>query len=550
MSSAVCAIAVGALAGWYSWQQQKLRLGQNLVATSRALIQSADRELEQSGLALRAVASSVNFHKGNFSELRDQVSELVQPYGYFLVITEPGASREIINTATSSGSPLPELPSNWRTAPTQALETEVKPLSRIAEDKWAVALQMLASTDAGSKYLLTIAVPASRFQRVIDNQRLPPEWSPVILDKDWTIVARAPDKFIGQRGANYELKDVLPLDSVYEAHVLEGYATVHARSRSEKFGWTVAVAVPKAFLTNEFLGPAVVAGLSGFAIALLAAGAIILFSARLGQDIDSLSSAATALAEHKEYSLPQFQIRELAAVAKDLKHAAERLEKEETFRKRVVDELAHRLRNKVATIQAILGYELREHSQLRKEIFGRLAALAATDDLILTAQGRGADLGEIVRAELAPYQGSRVSAEGPKTFLEPKLALTLALVLHELATNASKYGAISGIAGRVAVRWSIADSRLNLEWHESDGPIVVKPERQGFGSRLVTGILASFGGKIDARFEPTGLICNVSVDLAKKTSSAFSEDSTVLNGLDVDVPPPPGATQAEEQRRI
>jgi two-component sensor histidine kinase len=276
-------------------------------------------------------------------------------------------------------------------------------------------------------------------------------------------------------------------------------------------------------LATQFIGPAAVAGISGFVISLLAAGAIGLLSMRLGRDIDALSKATAALAEHKNFVLPNFQVKELAAAAENMKRAAERLATEESFRKRLVAELAHRLRNKLATIQAIVGYELRGSPQARDAIFSRLTALSATDELIIATQGRGADLSEIIETEMRPYHALRVSADGPKLFLEPKRALTMALVLHELATNASKYGSLSGISGKVAIHWLVAGNQLTLEWRESGGPIVVKPERLGFGSRLVTGILASFGGKIDAQFEATGLVCHVGIGLEATTPTASSE---------------------------
>jgi two-component sensor histidine kinase len=520
---AICALIIGALAGWYSWEQQKLRFGQGLMGTSRALIQSSDRELEQSAVVLRALSGSVNFRGGNLAAFRTQASEFLAPYGYFLLVSESGSGRVLMNAAVPDGLSLPELPPDWTNSHRDTGEVEVKPLSRIGDDQWAVAVQTIAAADNGSKYLLTLGVPPSRFQRVINDQGFPPESFPVILDQNWTIVARYPYKFIGQKGANYHLKDIPPPDSVYEARVLEGHPTLHGRSRSEKSGWTVAIAMPKAVLATQFIGPAMVAGLSGFIISLLAAGAIGLLSVRLGRDVDMLSKATAALAEGKAFALPKFQVRELAAAAENMKTAADRLMAEKNFRKRLVEELAHRLRNKLATIQAIIGYELQGNQQLRDTIYGRLTALSATDELIITAQGRGADLREIIETEMTPYHALRVSADGPKLFLEPKRALTMALVLHELATNASKYGSLSGIAGNVSIRWSISENQLNLEWRETGGPIVVRPERQGFGSRLVTGILASFGGKIDAQFESTGLICCLTIGLEDTTPTGVSE---------------------------
>jgi two-component sensor histidine kinase len=531
---AISALIIGALAGWYSWEQQKLRFGQGLMATSRALIQSSDRELEQSAVVLRALSGSESFRKGDLATFRTRASDFLSPYGYFLLVSELGSSRILMNAAMPNGSSLPQLPPDWITNGRGADELKVKPLSKIGDEQWAVAVQTIAAADNGSKYLLTLGVPTSRFQRVINDQGFPPESFPVILDQNWTIVARYPYKFVGRKGANDQLKDIPPPDSVYEAEVLEGTPTLAGRSRSEIFGWTVAIGIPKAALATQFIGPAIVAGLSGFLISLLAAGAIGLLSMRLGRDIDALSRATAALAEHKVFVLPKFQVRELAAAAENMKNAAERLSTEENFRERLVAELAHRLRNKLATIQAIVGYELRGNPQSRDAIFSRLAALSATDELVIAAQGRGADLREIIETEMAPYHALRVSADGPGLFLEPKRALTMALVLHELATNASKYGSLSGISGNVSILWSIAGNQLNLEWRESGGPIVVKPERHGFGSRLVTGILASFDGKIDARFEPTGLVCHVAIGLEAKTATAlpkFGDDIIVSTAV-------------------
>lgn len=191
-----------------------------------------------------------------------------------------------------------------------------------------------------------------------------------------------------------------------------------------------------------------------------------------------------------------------------------RLEDEENFRKLAVEELAHRLKNKLATIQSIISFQLRDEPQVRDGILRRLSALAATDDLIMAAQGKGARIGDIITAELRPYDVGRISIEGPDILLAPKLALTMALLFHELATNATKYGALSQSAGRISVRWSCSDARLNLEWRESEGPAVSAPRHRGFGTRLFLRALAQFGGKVDAAFASTGLICKLNVPLS------------------------------------
>ena len=215
--------------------------------------------------------------------------------------------------------------------------------------------------------------------------------------------------------------------------------------------------------------------------------------------------------------------------ANHYRELTKRLEDEEKFRKMAVEELAHRLKNKIATIQAIISLQLRDSPQTRDAIMGRLIALSATDDLIMETQGQGARLPEILAAELGPYEASRIAVEGPVVLLSPKLATTMALLVHELTTNSAKYGALSSATGQVAIRWSLAGTRLNLEWRESDGPIVATPVHRGFGTRLLSGALEPFGGTIETTFEPTGLICRLSATLPEKNATSVGSDVTLTN---------------------
>jgi two-component sensor histidine kinase len=166
--------------------------------------------------------------------------------------------------------------------------------------------------------------------------------------------------------------------------------------------------------------------------------------------------------------------------------------------------LAHRLKNKVATIQSIVSLRLRDDPQTRDEIVNCLGSLRATDDLIIAAQGKGARIADILSTELRPYDVARISVEEPEILLSPKLALTMALLFHELATNAAKYGALSHSVGKISVRWSHSDPWLNLEWRESEGPSVTVPNHRGFGTRLFLRALEQFGGNMKAIFASTG----------------------------------------------
>jgi two-component sensor histidine kinase len=196
---------------------------------------------------------------------------------------------------------------------------------------------------------------------------------------------------------------------------------------------------------------------------------------------------------------------------------AKRLEDEEHLRQLAVQELAHRLKNKIATIQAIISVQLRDQPQVRADILARLQALTATDQLIEDANGRGASTRDIAETELGPYVASRVSIEGPDVLLPPKYALTVALLVHELATNSAKYGSLSTPDGHVVLRSSISDEVLRIEWHESGGPPVTPPTTRGFGLRLLSRALEQFGGGTEMLFEPLGLVCRMSLKLPADT---------------------------------
>jgi two-component sensor histidine kinase len=189
------------------------------------------------------------------------------------------------------------------------------------------------------------------------------------------------------------------------------------------------------------------------------------------------------------------------------------LDEEEHYRLLVLDELKHRLRNKHAMVLAVLRHELTSHEELGAKILDRLKALALADELLTKSDHETVDLHEILRVELSLYGQARWSARGDPLQLPPRLAATLTLVVHELATNAVKYGAFKLPGGEVSIRWRLESRTLGIEWRENGGPFVNKPERSGFGTRLFRRALDPFHGAIVTKFEPTGLRCTIRLEI-------------------------------------
>ena len=219
----------------------------------------------------------------------------------------------------------------------------------------------------------------------------------------------------------------------------------------------------------------------------------------------------TALNKDQFVNLGLFTLAAAAIIwiAGQYRSLLRRLDQEENYRQVVVDELGHRVKNKLATIYAILRHELRGHDEIWKSVSGRLRALSAADDFLVRSDGKGVDLRQILEMELEPYGLGRVSLQGEATMLFAKVPTVLALVFHELATNAAKYGALSTPAGRLTITWRTIGERLAIEWVESGGPAVSEPSRRSFGSNLIERSLGGFGGSAKIEFAPSGVICRM-----------------------------------------
>ena len=182
-------------------------------------------------------------------------------------------------------------------------------------------------------------------------------------------------------------------------------------------------------------------------------------------------------------------------------------------------ELDHRVKNVLATVSAIIA-QTQEASSSRADFVtalnNRINSLATTHELLSESNWRGASLAEIVRRELAPYTRGNTDARGPSITLKAEATQAVATVLHELTTNAAKYGALSNRSGRVSVRWRWLENgshdRLVIEWQESGGPPVLAPSRSGYGTSIIRELIPfEFGGAVELSFATEGTRCRLEI---------------------------------------
>ncbi len=187
----------------------------------------------------------------------------------------------------------------------------------------------------------------------------------------------------------------------------------------------------------------------------------------------------------------------------------------------LINELNHRVKNTLAAVQSIARQTLRSERNPAEmsEIFtARLVSLSAAHDILTRENWEGAGMREIAQVGLAPFDETRITVSGPEVRVTARAAIALSMALHELATNATKYGGLSGDVGGVALTWRTRreDDRVlfELEWREFGGPPVAAPKRRGFGSRLLSqGVRADLNGVAELLFEPEGVICRITAPL-------------------------------------
>jgi two-component sensor histidine kinase len=217
----------------------------------------------------------------------------------------------------------------------------------------------------------------------------------------------------------------------------------------------------------------------------------------------------------------------------------------ENTRQLLIRELNHRVKNTLASVQAIAQQTMRvtnEPEEFARRFSGRIQSLARVHALLTESTWQGADLRELIRDQLlhGPVDETRLTAWGPVVQLQPQMALHLAVMLHELGTNSIKYGALSAPKGWVAITWTVMGDVLNLQWAERGGPTVSTPSRRGFGTTLIEQSAKSEGGRAEQLIEPGGLTWKISMKLPESDASRWSDASEPI--LVRPLPPQPQAT--------
>jgi len=479
------------------------------IARHAALV--VDAEVGSLASLLRGLAVSSTLEAGNLAQFHAEARRLVANSNEIVILRELGA-RQILNTQVPFGTELPDavpLTSAERSifAQGRLLVSNVYPSPLTSEFRIAVALPISAQ---GSDRVLAITVPTTRIRDAL-LPAVPAGWLVGIADRAGKFVTRsqAHEQNTGRPGRPEYLARAVGRSGTFATQNVEGSPILTGYYNSEVSGWLFGASIPQAVVAAPLTRSLIALVLTGLA----ALGLSILLAYAFGRPFAvasaGLAERAGALGHGKTVEPMSSTLAEFAVVADALTAAGQAIQERTRERGLLIEELNHRLKNTLALVQAIVLQTLQTTDMpgARVAIGSRLQALARTHDVLTRESWGGAHLQELIDGVIAPHGLERFACSGPPARLAPSQAVSLALALHELATNAVKYGALSTPTGTVQIAWQLDASKhvLTLKWRERGGPRIGEPSKIGFGSRLLQSTFSGDGECAVAEFAAEGV---------------------------------------------
>jgi two-component sensor histidine kinase len=470
-------IAFAAVIIFDDYKRDRDDASKRVLETVRSIRLVLDAEIGRITGGLEVLALTNTLRDGDFEGFRRIASGFLNQYGEegVLLVTDR-EGRTLFSSSTSDPSQLPSR-NNLETLD-KVFATKAPQYSNLfvgsLRSRPIVTVEVPVLRDGNVVYGISFSPPMEVFQSIIEKQRPSDDWTISIFDAQGVSFARVPNpqETIGKR-ASPSLYGAMfrEPEATMQTVSLEGVPLITTFARSPLTGWTVAAGIAESS----------VVGLLWRNLA-----------------ITSAISAALLLIGLA------FAVRMATTIARG-----------EMLHNLLIEELNHRVKNTLAILQAIAVQTFQSASRSEREKFeGRLGALAEAHNLLSQEKWRGSGLLDVVGRVLQPYllaSPERVRMSGPPVPLSPRLAVVLSMILHEIATNAAKYGALSNDTGTVRLDWEIITAsdrpKLRLIWTEAGGPPVTAPAKGGFGSRLIErSVRDQLGGEATVDFLPRGVV--------------------------------------------
>lgn len=483
-------------------QQKAIRSeAQSIVREASKLI---DNELMRDALALKALSASVILAQGDFAsfyKVATKVSEAIP--GSAIAVRKP-SGETIFNTDFPVGSELPKLKDENLIAADQAAirnkKTAVSDVFVGATGQTFIGIVEPVFENGQPSFLVSLGISTSRISNILNGDMTRSPWLIGVTGTDNKIIGRTwdEDRYVGKAASEAFIKNTQGDEGVFLARTLDGVDVFDVYIRSKLTGWKIAAGLPLAMYQAPLRHTLYVLG------ALVAFGIVSSIALSFGYARFLLKPVAALQALVETPNMTGFKfirsgIKELDDVADVLANSFLLLKDRDQHQQVLVKELNHRAKNALTAIQAI-AYATGKYSTSLEDFVrafdGRLNAMARSYDIITKNDWRTGELKELVSECCKPFSDAqRFEIDGPSVSLSPKALVGMGLVIHELATNAIKYGALSTKIGKISIRWQIEKKDhlevVRLTWSERGGPSMTKPQGKGFGTELIKAVISN-----------------------------------------------------------
>jgi two-component sensor histidine kinase len=521
--------------GWAYLKQEERRIDSLAEAQVAAVSSDIQNRLDAIRATLNVLSVGPSVVAGDVGDIRRLLEQIAIPQGVWFTLRDQDG-RQLLNTRMPSGEPLP----TFKGQGDPVIFKERKPYTSNLiwaplANNWAVTVSVPVKGQLGSdevKYALSAVIPAAYFQSIFE--RVPRGWVITINDRPGKIVARsqAPEQWVGRpmSPTGWAItKDVPPGQGGLWRNVysLEGTRVRGAYHRMADSGWLVGVAA----LPNIYEAPQkslLRIGAALLSVCLLTSTILAFFMGRrVTKAVEVLQIKAAAMRDMRLIDFPRTSLDEVNTVANIMRDTAQVLRARQQQQTTLIQELNHRVKNTLATVLSISRMTLKNSKDMagfEQTFSARLLALSATHDLLTNSAWEGVELHELLATELQPFQGgNQVSMDGPRVSLTSKIAVALGMAVHEMGTNAAKYGALQDDTGQITIRWQVATGILDFEWQESCSRTIEPPTRKGFGTLLIEQtIQRELQGTVNTEFRRNGLhsVFNIPLGVHDRISTA------------------------------
>jgi len=501
---------------------ERARLEAQLIQVADDLADDIDRDITRDTALLQTLATLSSFRNEDWPLFYTEAKAALQGRAYVVLIDR--SMRQLVNTYVPYGS-QPDSTGDPDTARRMiaSKQADVSDLfvSLVAK-KPVYNVNIPIVRDGEVRYILHLGRLTDDLLTILRGQKLGPEWLTTVLDRKAVILARSRDheRFVGKAYPQLAQDVTVSRRGLVKGTGFDGEEMLRAVVHSPFSGWFMTAGVPLEVAEAPLRRNVWLWGLSCAGILIAAAALAWLLGRAMAKPMEHAALAAAALGRREPILPLSSSLSEANTITKALENASAELTQHGKHQQLLLGELTHRGKNMLSVVQAIVMRTLtgeRPLQEARDALLARLHALGRVQELLMRTDWKGAPLKDIIAVELEPF-ADRVGVEGPDIIIDGKMVQTFALVLHELATNASKHGALTIQNGRVLIRWSVTGSgdaaRFHFRWEERGGPLAAPSTRKGFGTMLLEGAFpADPAVKPRLSYEAEGFVYEVEMPL-------------------------------------